>query len=500
MRLLLNRDLPGRRCGSPGAVQAVLRRVTGRVVALATLLATMTEIASAAPQAAPPPSPPVVPAWSPVEWIEGLGVSHGLAEYVVWPAIQLLIVVTIVLTAVAYLVYVERKVAAFIQARLGPMRVGPVGLLQPLADGLKLLAKEDLIPAGADRLVFLVAPVIACTAALAVLALVPFGAAWGTVTDINVGLLFLLAVGSVGVLGIILAGWSSNSKYALLGAMRSSAQLISYEVAVGLALVGPLIFARTLSMQEIVEAQRFTGVWFVLFQPAAFMIYFIGSLAETNRAPFDLPEAESELVAGFHVEYSGFRWALFFMAEYANIIISTAIAVTVFFGGWSFPGLETLTRWIAGPDPATALYGIVFTLCSVAAFSLKVFVLIYAVMWIRWTLPRYRYDQLMDLGWKWLIPTALANALITSGVFLLAMRPESGGWLGLVEVTKNGLWMGWTGVVWFVVTGFATFAIAGWALTAINRQNWTTDIDALRRLEAQRRTERLAHAGQGGAE
>ena len=455
--------------------------------------------AQAQTPAPPPPPPPVLPTWSPVELIESLGVPHGLAEYVVWPAIQFAIILVIVLTAVAYLVYLERKVAAFIQARLGPMRVGPIGLLQPLADGLKLLAKEDLVPAGADRLVFLVAPVIAITAALGLLVLVPFGAGWGTVTDINIGLLFLLAVASVGVFGIVLAGWASNSKYALMGAMRSSAQLVSYEVAVGMALVGPLLFARSLSMQEIVEAQRFTGLWFIVLQPLAFAIYFIGSLAETNRAPFDLPEAESELVAGFHVEYSGFRWAIFFMAEYTNIIITSAIAVTVFLGGWSFPGLEAVVTLIAGTDPSTPFYSVTFTLASFGVFAFKVAVLIYVVMWIRWTLPRYRYDQLMDLGWKWLIPVALANILITALAFLLAMRPDQGGVFGLLEVTKNGLWIGWTGTAFFVAVSAATFAVAAWLLAKLNRTAWTTDIDALRRAEALRRTKRLAIADERGA-
>jgi NADH-quinone oxidoreductase subunit H len=222
------------------------------------------------------------PQWNPVQLIEQLGVAPFYAEYVVWPAIQLALVFFVILTAVAYLVYLERKVSAFMQARLGPMRVGPIGLLQPLADGIKLLAKEDLVPEKADRFVFLIAPVIGVATALGVLALVPFGAGWATVTDVNIGLLFILSVSSIGVFGIVLAGWSSNSKYALLGAIRSSAQLVSYEVAIGLALIGPLLFARSLSMEAIVEAQRFTGIWFVLFQPIAFGVYFVAALAETK--------------------------------------------------------------------------------------------------------------------------------------------------------------------------------------------------------------------------
>src|SRR6185503_12749268 len=219
------------------------------------------------------------------------------AEYIIWPLIQILIVLFIILTLVAYLVYLERKVSAFMQARLGPMRVGPWGLLQPAADGLKLLLKEDIIPAKADRAVFMIAPIISVVASLVVLSVVPWGAAWATISNINIGLLFVLSVSSVSVLGLVLAGWSSNSKYALLGALRSSAQMVSYEVGMGLSIIGALMFAKTLSMSQIVDAQRADGIWYVFVQPLGFLIYLISALGETNRAPFDLPEAESELVA-----------------------------------------------------------------------------------------------------------------------------------------------------------------------------------------------------------
>lgn len=445
---------------------------------------------------------PIVPSWSPVELIVQAGVPRFFAEYLVWPAIQLAIIFFVVLTLVAYLVYLERKVAAFIQARLGPMRVGPWGLLQPLADGIKLLTKEDLVPEEADRGVFHLAPVLAVTAALGLLAVVPFGAAWATVTDLNIGLLFILSVGSVGVFGIVLAGWSSNSKYALLGAVRSSAQLISYEVAIGLALVGPLLFARSLSLGEIVEAQRYTGIWYVFFQPLAFGIYFVGALAETNRAPFDLPESETELVAGFHVEYSGFRWALFFMAEYTNIIITTAIAVTLFLGGWWVPGLETVSVWIAGlfgdASPDSAAFSIVFTLASILVFSTKLFVLIYAVMWIRWTLPRYRYDQLMDLGWKWMIPAALANILVTATFYVIALEQRTAndqGWL--MEIDANGTWLSVPGYLYFLVAALVTVAITWAVLARINRHTSDFNLAARRQLQIQRREERLANAKQG---
>src|ERR1051325_3893057 len=262
------------------------------------------------------------------------------AEYVVWPLIQILVVLFITLTLVAYLVYLERKVSAFMQARLGPMRVGPWGLLQPAADGLKLLLKEDIIPLKADRAVFLIAPIISVAAALVVLAVVPWGAAWATIANINIGLLFILAVSSVGVLGLVLAGWASNSKYSLLGALRSAAQMVSYEIGMGLSVIGALMFARTLSLSGIVEAQQADGIWYAFFQPVGFLVYLVSALGETNRAPFDLPEAESELVAGYHTEYSGFRWALFFMAEYTSVIVTSAIAVTLFLGGWTLFGLE----------------------------------------------------------------------------------------------------------------------------------------------------------------
>src|ERR671912_2952632 len=230
---------------------------------------------------------------------------------VVWPFIQIGAVVTIVAGWVAYATYLERKISAFMQARLGPMRVGPWGLLQPISDGIKLLTKEDFVPEKADRWIFFVAPYIAVAAAFIVLAVIPFGPDWAVITDVNIGLLFVLAVSSVGVLALILAGWSSNSKYSLLGALRSSAQMVSYEVAMGLSLIGALMFARSLSLANIVHAQGGDTIWYIFYQPLGFVIFLISGIAENNRAPFDLPEAESELVAGFHTEYSGMRWSLF---------------------------------------------------------------------------------------------------------------------------------------------------------------------------------------------
>jgi NADH-quinone oxidoreductase subunit H len=402
------------------------------------------------------------------------------ADYVVWPVFQIIIVLAVILTLVAYLVYVERKVSAFMQARLGPMRVGPWGLLQPLADGLKLLLKEDIVPSTADKLVFLIAPIISVAAALVVLSVVPWGATWATIANVNIGVLFILAVSSVGVLGLVLAGWASNSKYALLGALRSSAQMVSYEVGMGLSIIGALMFARTLSMSGIIEAQRADSVPYLLFQPLGFLVFMVCALGETNRAPFDLPEAESELVAGYHTEYSGFRWALFFMAEYTAMIVTSAVAVTLFLGGWYFPGLSG----IKSPT--------LFMLASVAVFAIKVFVLLYVFMWFRWTWPRYRYDQLMELGWKWMIPAGLANVVLTGVWYVLAMPAGEGGVLG-VMVRQGGRLVptGW-GIVYFIVTGFFISTPIVWVLlAAINRRSRDFNLHEQRQLQMSLRRERL---------
>ena len=332
-----------------------------------------------------------------------------MLETVIIPLVKILIVLNAVLVAVTYMVLLERKVIAWVQVRLGPMRVGPYGALQPIADAVKLLLKEDITPSRADKWVFTAAPIIALVPALVVFAVIPFGPEveiFGHkvtlyITDINVGLLYIVSVASIGVYGLILAGWASNSKYPLLASLRASAQLISYEVAVTMTLVSVIVTAGSLSMVQIVEAQRSAGVWFGFIQPVAFLIFFIGGLAETNRAPFDLPEAEQELTGGFHTEYSGMRFALFFLAEYANMIVVSSVATTLFLGGWlrPFPNVEALAfldlipAWIW--------------------FFLKTFVFLYIFLWVRATLPRYRYDQLMALGWKVLIPLAIANVVVT---------------------------------------------------------------------------------------
>jgi NADH-quinone oxidoreductase subunit H len=416
-------------------------------------------------------------------WVERLfsGARGFWVDYVIWPLIQIALVVFIVLTIVAYLVYVERKVSAFMQARLGPMRVGPWGLLQPAADGIKLLLKEDIIPLKADKAVFTIAPIISVVATLVVLSVVPWGPAWATIANINIGLLFVLSVSSVSVLGLVLAGWSSNSKYSLLGALRSSAQMVSYEVAMGLSIIGALMFARTLSMSGIVEAQRADGVWYVFFQPVGFLVYLVSALGETNRAPFDLPEAESELVAGYHTEYSGFRWALFFMAEYTAMIVTAAVAVTLFLGGWSFPWSESLENW-----NHTA-----FVFTCVGVFAVKVFALIYAYMWFRWTWPRYRYDQLMELGWKWMIPAGLANILLTGVWYVLAL-PRPDGLLGLMTGAASRLVPTTAGKVYFIGTGLLlTVPIVWLILLAINRRSRDFNLHEQRQLQIRLRRERL---------
>jgi NADH-quinone oxidoreductase subunit H len=322
--------------------------------------------------------------------------------FLVLAIIKVAVVVGVLLLIIAYLIWVERKVMAHMQVRLGPMRVGWHGLLQPIADGLKLIFKEDIIPAKASKVIFVLAPVIAVVPALLAIAVIPFGDSISilgqsidmVITDVNIGILFVLAVTSVGVYGIILAGWSSNNKYSLLGALRSAAQMISYELSLGLSLIGVIMISQSLSLVDIVNSQA--KYWFIILQPLGFLIYAISAIAETNRCPFDLPEAETELVAGFHTEYSSMKFALFFMAEYANIITVSAVGVTFFFGGWRGPYLPPVV-W----------------------FLIKMALCIFFFVWLRSTFPRFRYDQLMKFGWKILLPVALANILITGLVIVL---------------------------------------------------------------------------------
>jgi len=333
------------------------------------------------------------------------------------PLLKIIVVLNATLVGVTYMVLLERKVIAWAQSRLGPMRVGPYGVLQPIADAVKLMIKEDITPVRADRWVFTAAPIISMVPALIVYAVIPFGPTirlFGRdvnlfITDVNVGLLYIVSVASVGVYGIILAGYASNSKYPLLASLRASAQLISYEVAVTLTLVSVILVASTLSMVGIVNAQYNQHVWYVFVQPVAFVIVLIGGLAETNRAPFDLPEAEQELTGGFHTEYSGMRFALFFLAEYANMIVVSSVVTTLFLGGW------------LPPFPNVPAFHFLYYVPSWAWFLIKSFLFLYLFIWVRATLPRYRYDQLMRLGWKVLIPLAIANLVVTGIVRVLML-------------------------------------------------------------------------------
>jgi NADH-quinone oxidoreductase subunit H len=405
-----------------------------------------------------------------------------------------LAVVAVLPLAVGYVVLVERKLMADMQARLGPMRVGPHGLLQPIADAVKLLIKEDIIPDDADKLVFWLAPVLSVAAALLAMAGLAIGPAFEIAKDINIGILFVVGVSAMGIFGIVLGGWASNSHYSLIGALRSSAQLVSYETAAGMALVAGLLFAGSLNITSIVEAQRDQGIWFGLLAPVAFFTYLVASIAETNRAPFDLPEAESELVAGYMTEFSGFRWSLYFLAEYTNMIVVASVATTLFLGGWLRPFPRT--HWLdfldflppllmaaigaycvfRTPKQPTrvqqmfmlAVAGLCFAVALVLAvpipmvvhlvkpslaaavqpfyegihggfwFILKVSAYLYFFMWLRFTLPRYRFDQLMRLGWHFLIPLSIINVLLI-GIAMIAgtYLHLSGWWLLLTTIPAS---------------------------------------------------------------
>lgn len=348
-----------------------------------------------------------------MDTLKGIFGSPAVAPYInfgitiVIIIFKIAVVLVIGLLHVAYATYFERKVIGHMQVRLGPMRVGPHGLLQPFADGLKLFFKEDIIPSQADKPVFFLAPVIFMASAMVNLSVIPFTSTF-VIADLNVGLLFLFAIAGMGVYGVFIAGWASNSKYAFLGGLRSSAQVISYEIAMALSLVGVMIMAGSLNLTEIVKAQEASVFgMYAIPQIVAFVVFVIAAVAETNRTPFDMPEAESELVAGYFTEYSGFRFALFFLGEYIAMFIMASLCTICFLGGWTLP-------WY--------VYKVLPFLQHVPAivwFLMKVYAFIFFYYWIRATLPRYRYDQLMAIGWKVLIPVALANILITGFVKIL---------------------------------------------------------------------------------
>ncbi len=329
-------------------------------------------------------------------------------EFFIVTFVKIALLLAVLLTACAYSTYMERKILAYLQHRVGPSYAGPYGLLQPLADGLKLIFKEDLVPDRVERITFALAPIVSFIPAMLVFAVIPFSSEFdlfglfpsateGVISDLSIGVLFIFAVTSLGVYGLVLAGWSSGSKYSLLGGIRSSAQMISYEVGYGLSIVGVVLVSNTLSLTEIVSLQSGSLFnWFIFKQPLGFMIYIVCGIAETNRAPFDLAEAESELVAGYHTEYSSMRFSMFFISEYANMLAVSAVAVTLFFGGWAGPLLPPII-W----------------------FLIKIVAFMFFYIWLRATFPRFRYDQLMDFGWKVLFPLALFNIMLTAALEIL---------------------------------------------------------------------------------
>ena len=363
---------------------------------------------------------------------------HDLSPgwFFITSALKVTAVFTVVMLAVAYTTLAERRVSAWIQDRMGPNRVGPFGLLQPIADGIKNILKEETLPKEASRLFFILGPMLSVMPALVTFAVIPFAAPLPTpvgtvdmiVADLPIGILYILALSSLGVYGIVLGGWASNNKYAFLGALRASAQMVSYEVALGLALVAVLMLGGNVTLTEIVWQQQQLDFWFAFPLSLAFLLFLISAFAETNRLPFDMPEAESELITGYHTEYSAMKFSMFFIAEYAHIITMSALLATLFLGGWDLPGSWDDAFWFEGAlirgfaadgTPIAAEPAVWKTLVTFAAFALKTsfFVLLY--IWVRWTLPRFRYDQVMQLGWKVMLPVALGYVVVVAGTVLV---------------------------------------------------------------------------------
>ena len=341
--------------------------------------------------------------------------------FLISSAIKVFVVFNVLMVGVALLTWLERRVCAWMQDRLGPNRVGPQGLLQPAADGLKNFLKEETSPAMADKSLFTLAPIISFVPALLTFGVIPFASPlptrWGVVpmvvADLPIGFLYILAISSLGVYGIVLAGWASNNKYALLGGLRASAQMISYEIAMGMSAVAVLLLAGNVTLSHVIQQQQ-QGLWFIGPLMIAFVIFFVSALAETNRLPFDLPEAEGELIAGYHTEYSAMKFSMFYIAEYSNMVTASALMATLFFGGWDIP----FTHWDDAGDPT-----ILKTLVTLGAFSVKTFCFLFTYIWIRWTLPRFRYDQLMALGWKVLLPMALLYiTILAAAIWFLRIQ------------------------------------------------------------------------------
>lgn len=362
-----------------------------------------------------------------------------------WPwlivtVVKMLLVFTVYMLGVAYLTLAERKISAWIQRRLGPNRVGPRGLFQPLADGLKNIMKEETLPAHVNKAIFTIAPMLSFIPALLVWAVIPFGAPWASpwgriemvLADLPIGFLYILAISSLGVYGIVLAGWSSNNKYALLGGLRSSAQMVSYEISLGMSLIPVLLLAGNVTLNSIVNQQAQMHLWNVLLLSVSFVVFLISSFAETNRLPFDLPEAESELITGYHTEYSAMKFSLFFIAEYANMVTASALMATLFFGGWDVP--------FTAADNTGAVSGLM-VLLSALIFLAKVMFFLFFFIWVRWTLPRFRYDQLMSLGWKILLPIALTYIVIIATLILVldASGLPRGFMYGLILFAVNAV-------------------------------------------------------------
>jgi len=344
-----------------------------------------------------------------------------MSFFLIASAIKVFVVFNLMMVGVALLTLLERRVCAWMQDRLGPNRVGPQGLFQPAADGLKNFLKEETSPALADKALFTLAPIVSFVPALLTFGVIPFAAPlptkWGVVpmvvADLPVGFLYILAIGSLGVYGIVLAGWASNNKYALLGGLRASAQMISYEIALGMSTVAVLLLAGNVTLSQVIARQQ-QGLWFIVPLTIAFVIFFISAFAETNRLPFDLPEAEGELIAGYHTEYSAMKFSMFYIAEYSNMVTASALMATLFFGGWDIP----FTTWDSTGDPS-----VLKTLLTLAAFGAKTFFFIFTYMWVRWTLPRFRYDQLMALGWKVLLPLSLVYiTLLAVAIWFVRIR------------------------------------------------------------------------------